>query len=577
MIKGKRDMKRKTLLMMAILMLTSIGSTFFSACRGRQSHLLGEAERLALGDPDSAATLLAEVDTAKLDESDGALYALTRMLILEEQWQRHHADTTLCMLETDEEWLFNRESSTMRDSLDEIIDRLMADSALLRAYHYYYDKSIGGVTNNKTDLRHFGRVCYALSRHYDDSDTLLQADQLFHLAIHCAEASGDYATAFRAYHQWGVHQVSHHPLANNDIYWSFKQALDKFVEYRKGQEGNDSNQGDAQWLLTMLNDYGRAYLEKPVLDPRCFSFLIQAASYPSQFLHTPMPHAAMDSVVTLLDSVWGTPLLPFNDYTHFYSSGQAGHHFTREAGVWKGGFEYARDTWASQNRDSVDVRTSESCQKEFDNDMRRAATHFDIGTNTHLAPGYAKQSAQLQARLMPAVLTIFLLVIALLLLLFMNWRKNIERKHQAAQTAQQQEAERAAEEARHLAELLQQKDALIATLRGHIIDKSEILEMLEPTMGKRTIINAQNWREIEATLDTADHQFVSRLRKEHPTFSEDDIRLCMLVRLKISNAALSSIYAISVSAVQHRKQKLKKDGFGMNDPEVTLDQIIDNC
>lgn len=123
--------------------------------------------------------------------------------------------------------------------------------------------------------------------------------------------------------------------------------------------------------------------------------------------------------------------------------------------------------------------------------------------------------------------------------------------------------------------MLRQKDTMIATLRGHLIDKSEIMEMLEPKAGKRTLVSAQNWREIEMTLDAADN-FVTRLRTEHPTFSEDDIRLCMLTRLRLSNTALSAIYVISVSAVQHRKQKLKKEGFGVSDPTVTLDQIIAN-
>ena len=54
------------------------------------------------------------------------------------------------------------------------------------------------------------------------------------------------------------------------------------------------------------------------------------------------------------------------------------------------------------------------------------------------------------------------------------------------------------------------------------------------------------------------------------------MRLCMLNRLNLNNAALSAIYAISVSAVQHRKQKLKKEGFDVTDPAVTLDQVIEN-
>ena len=175
----------------------------------------------------------------------------------------------------------------------------------------------------------------------------------------------------------------------------------------------------------------------------------------------------------------------------------------------------------------------------------------------------------LQRRLMTAVIVVLVLTMLVLLLVFRNWLGNVRRRHEAEQVAHQREAEQ-------LAERLRQKDAMIAMLRGHIMDKSEILDMLEPTAGKRTVINARNWREIEMTLDTADGNFVSRLRAEHPQFSEEDIRLCMLARLQLSNTALSAIYLISVSAVQHRKQKLKKEGFGVTDPSVTFDQIIAN-
>lgn len=48
----------------------------------------------------------------------------------------------------------------------------------------------------------------------------------------------------------------------------------------------------------------------------------------------------------------------------------------------------------------------------------------------------------------------------------------------------------------------------------------------------------------------------------------------MCNRLKLTDTALSSIYLISVSAVQHRKQNLKKEGFGVTDPSVTFDQVI---
>ena len=164
----------------------------------------------------------------------------------------------------------------------------------------------------------------------------------------------------------------------------------------------------------------------------------------------------------------------------------------------------------------------------------------------------------------------------MLLLLLWHWRTRQRCKHEAEQAERAFEAARAAEQAERLAEQLRQKDTMIAMLRGHIMDKSEILERLEQGAGgtRRTVIDARNWREIEATLDTMDNGFAQRLRQSHPQFSEDDIRLCMLTRLKLSNNALASIYAITVSAVQHRKQKLKKEGFGVTDPAVPLEQVI---
>ena len=175
----------------------------------------------------------------------------------------------------------------------------------------------------------------------------------------------------------------------------------------------------------------------------------------------------------------------------------------------------------------------------------------------------------LQRRLMTAVIVMLVLAVLVLILLFWNWRNRVGQRHEQERESHRREAEQ-------LAERLRQKDAVIAMLRGHIMDKSKILDMLEPTAGKRTIINARNWREIEMTLDTMDGGFVSRLRAQFPQFSEEDVRLCMLTRLRLSNTALSAIYVISVSAVQHRKQKLKKEGFGVTDPSMTLDQLIAN-
>ena len=50
----------------------------------------------------------------------------------------------------------------------------------------------------------------------------------------------------------------------------------------------------------------------------------------------------------------------------------------------------------------------------------------------------------------------------------------------------------------------------------------------------------------------------------------------MLVRLKVTNATLINIYQIGESAVKKRKSTLKKQGFHISDPNVTLEQVVEN-
>ena len=547
-------MTRKQQLKTIAMLFPIVGIALLSACTKRELIL---AERLAMEHPDSAAAYLATIDTTHLKENERALYTLTRGLVLEEKWQRAHADTAVCLSDNEETWEFKRETKQSKGQVDEELDSMMADSSLLCAYYYYKEKSMGGVTDDEEDLRRFGRICYVLSRHYQDNDTLLQADQLFLLAIHCAEACGDNETAYRAYHLWGRHLLYVHGFANtHETYWCLQQALKHF----------DRCRNNAQWLLTLMNDYGWVYLALLPLNPRNFPTLVHAANIACQ--GGDRAEIMYDSVAALIDSVENTPMLPFDTHTQFTSI-YDGTTTVREQGVPKGLFMDAEQTYEEEVKNGTARSSVKKVQEKFEADRQRAISHLNVQTSTYLAAGYARKAAMLQSRLLWAVIGCLVLAVLVLLLVFWNWRGRAQRRHQAERMAQEQKMVQ-------LSAQLQQKETLIASLRGHIIDKSEILEMLEPTAGKRTIINARNWQEMEATLDMADNQFVSRLRAEHPTFSEDDIRLCMLTRLKLSNAALSAIYAISVSAVQHRKQKLKKEGFGVSDPMVTLEQVIEN-
>ncbi len=530
-----------------------------AACESRQTRLLEQAERLALAHPDSAELLINQVDTASLDEGQTALHTLVRALILEERWQRATLDSLPCLIADSAVWEFRR-STTYASSYDEFVKShgaWMNDSLLMRAYRYYNEQSLGGTGDDPEALGRFGRICYALHHHFQHDDAELPTDKLFHLATHCLDRVGDHEAACRAYLCFGQDFQHAHLHQYTEQHWCFRRAFEH-LRQRPDQP---------QWLLTLLNDYGRITLQKSPYDLRSFPTLVRACQMAAEGVRKGhISDADYQAIFQCLDSIWSLPYEKFKVGPRYEASAHGspgkGVVYTCNAGVPIDMYEEARQTAMSGDWQGHDFET-----QDFEWDWQHTEQQLISDTNTHLSAGYVMKAAQLQSRLLTALILILVLAVAVLTLGFWLWRNRWQQRREAEETRHRLEAEQ-------LATQLRQKDTMIATLRGHIIDKSEILERLQPTEGRRTVINARNWREIEMTLNTADDDFVSRLRAAHPEFSEEDFRLCMLTRLRLSNQALAAIYLITVSAVQHRKQKLKREGFGCTDSTVTLDQIV---
>ena len=536
-------MKRKKIgIIVAVLVLVLAGSIGWNLRDLQQKRMLNGAESIAFTDVDGTERLLAQVDTTRLTESSQMLYNLLRALVNEERWYLNHADTASCLSSDAETWNFKREADNQEAETQAFLD----DANLMRVFHYYEHVSLGGTSDDKDDLRRFGRICFVLTRQPSENILPLQKNQLFHLAIHCAETTEDHALAYRAYDRFADY-LPHNSAVQLQLY--LRYALEHYRQLP----------GQPHWLLTILNDYGRAVLNRSPFDLHHFGSLVRITDIAAKHCEERLPPIVFDSVYQGLDSLWA---LPHDDFSYMCATrGSLNLSNIMEISVPIDMYEDAQQEHKEDDaKDLQPLYVSETKQAEQD---------FAIHRDTFLAPGYVKKSMMLQRRLMTTVIIVIVLAVIILLLVFGNWLGGVRRKHETEKTAHLHEAEL-------LAERLRQKDRVIAMLRGHIMDKSEILDMLEPTAGKRTVINARNWHEIEMTLDTADGNFVSRLRAEHPQFSEEDIRLCMLARLQLSKTALSAIYLISVSAVQHRKQKLKKEGFGITDSAVSFDQIIAN-
>ena len=141
---------------------------------------------------------------------------------------------------------------------------------------------------------------------------------------------------------------------------------------------------------------------------------------------------------------------------------------------------------------------------------------------------------------------------------------------------QNQEKRRLHQEAEHQKTLLHQANEVVSFLQNFILERTEVMKKLNQGGDSLITLTPHEWSEIERTINAVDNNRFAKIREQYPNMQEDDIRLCILTRLGLSNRTIGNIYCITISAVQHRKLKLKKDVFGETNPDITLEQILNS-
>lgn len=87
-----------------------------------------------------------------------------------------------------------------------------------------------------------------------------------------------------------------------------------------------------------------------------------------------------------------------------------------------------------------------------------------------------------------------------------------------------------------------------------------ILPILNAHRGKSGHINLEesSWELIEKNTDMVLPGFTSRLLRQHPNLTTEDVRFCCLLMMRVPNALLADVYGIAPSSVAVRKQRMKK-------------------
>ena len=87
-----------------------------------------------------------------------------------------------------------------------------------------------------------------------------------------------------------------------------------------------------------------------------------------------------------------------------------------------------------------------------------------------------------------------------------------------------------------------------------------ILPILNAKRSKTGHINLEesSWKLIEQNTEMVLPGFISRLRKQHPALTTEDLRFCCLLMMRVPNVLLADVYGIAPSSVAVRKQRMKK-------------------
>ena len=241
---------------------------------------------------------------------------------------------------------------------------------------------------------------------------------------------------------------------------------------------------------------------------------------------------------------------------------------------------YFQSQAAMKAQDFKSAKSFSDSAYHYLEDMYRTASKAKISYYTSFLKKEserAKMQGKAEVQRWVFGLIVFLGLIIILFVLYAYWSY---RKLSLARIAHEQEIfsqKQQMMEKLHQEEL-SHRDVQLSVIRNYLQKKIEVVEKLDsivPNEGKHIVLSDNDWTELEVFLDSVEDLFVSRLKKEHPNLSNADVRLMLLLRLKLSQKTLASIYCVSEKAIK-QKLFLYKDKVGIKNEHFSLRNYIEN-
>ncbi|WP_299232256.1 hypothetical protein [uncultured Bacteroides sp.] len=152
---------------------------------------------------------------------------------------------------------------------------------------------------------------------------------------------------------------------------------------------------------------------------------------------------------------------------------------------------------------------------------------------------------------------------------------NTLQQHIAEYTSKLDKARHDTEKFRRISEEnlnLKQRERMLA---DYVVDNDRLVKELRK---KCRILEDNEWESLEQICENTYGNFVSHLQGICPTLTKQELHLCILIKLRFSNAQMSEIFGVSVSSVSQKKFRLKKhlsdSSEGGLSEEMTLDRWV---
>lgn len=539
-------MKRFIPLFLALLVLPFI----WSSCSSRKTTTrFQQAYGLLNSAPDSALSLLGEIDKFSLSEKDLAVYSLLYTMAQD------------------------------KSGLD--VD---SDSLIGIAHHYFKGREQDSL---------YAKCQYYMGKYYLLNDSTRLAEECLTQAIRASKEKGDYYITYLA-----LDRLSK-SLNRSNPKMAVRYAKEAYQIYQDKFSNNFSNQvfllmsiGNS---LTLGNemDSAHVYLRKALhLAEESKNEELISGAYQS-FSGFMQEQEKNDSALFFAKIAWerapkkSISLASNLAYAYLMADSvsqsmelltqlcQAKSSITRQTAyklLTECSFRVGNLQKAWEYTDS----TYSIYRKRYDSMLMDKASYFQANIQKLLSIEAMKREKEKQRLILVGVCIGFVLILFIIVSIHrnrvlsqINATINLEKEKEMQALKYRSEKEKQ--------ELcLKQKEDQIILLKKYVSSLVDLQTIIKDSMEKEKrnfLLNDTLWEDIEEYLNALGNGFVTRLKNEHPSLTIDELRFCMLLRLGFATKKLAPLYGIAENSFKQKQNKFKLK-FGLTDSSISLRKYL---